>query len=465
MPPAVNPAVNPADNDAAPVGLALLGLGVVGLGVYQAIRERADTYAQRTGRPLAIRHIAVRDTARPRSVPIDPALLSDDPRAIATAPDVSVVLEVMGGEQPATDCIRAALHAGKHVVTANKEVMAKHGPELLDLAHERRVELRFEASVGGGIPILAALKRDLQANDIQRLQAIINGTTNFILTAMANDGASYETALAEAQRRGYAEADPTADVDGIDAAYKTAILASLAFHTFVHPDHVYREGIRHLTPRDFRHAANLGYVIKLLATAARRDDTLDVRVHPPHKPPPHPPPPGDRGRHPALIPAHDPLARVDGVLNAVAVEGDLLGRAIFEGEGAGANPTASAVVADLLDIVYGLAAQQHPRPLRPIDRTLAIQPIGERRMRYYLRVLVQDQPGTLADLGRLFADHHISIASLLQVEADAIAGTAEIIITTHEALEADLDRFLTDLHAAEFAPQLGVRIRMEGPTA
>jgi homoserine dehydrogenase len=444
---AAHTAANTGANDAPPIGLALLGLGVVGRGVYQAISDRADTYAQRSGRPIAVRHIAVRDTARPRDIPIDPAVLSDQPLTVATAPDISIVIEVMGGEQPAADCIRAALQAGKHVVTANKEVMAKHGPELLDLAHQHRVNLLFEASVGGGIPILAALKRDLQANDIQRLQAIINGTTNFILTAMAHDGASYDTALAEAQRRGYAESDPTADVDGIDAAYKTAILASLAFHTFVHPDDVYREGIRALTARDFRHAADLGYVIKLLATAARRDTALDVRVHP------------------TLIPAHDPLARVDGVLNAVAVEGDLLGRAIFEGEGAGANPTTSAVVADLLDIVYSLAAQQPPRPLRPIDRSLRIQPIGERRMRYYLRVLVQDRPGTLADLGRLFANHGISIASLLQVEADPVAGTAEIIITTHQALEADLDRFLIDLNTAEFARQFGVRIRMEGASA
>ncbi len=430
---------------AAPVGVGLLGLGVVGASVFGALQAQAHYYAQRSGRPIEVRRVAVRNPARPRPLALDPALLTTDPLAVATDPRVDVVVEVMGGLEPARGCIRAALNAGKHVVTANKEVMATDGPALLALAHQHHVELLYEASVGGGIPIIAPLKRDLQANEIRAIHAIINGTTNFILTAIARDGLSYEAALAEAQRRGYAEADPTNDVEGIDAAYKLAILASLAFHTTVHPDHVYREGITRLTPKDFEYARRLGYAIRLIATARRTDGALEVRVHP------------------TLIPLEDPLAKVDGVLNAVAVEGDLLGRALFEGPGAGAGPTTSAVVADLLDVVYGIAAGQRPRPQRPSDPTPCIQPMGALRMGYYLRTLVRDRPGVLAEIGRAFAENHISIASLLQMEADPVAGTAEIVITTHAAQEADMDRFLQQATALDALLEIGIRIRMESP--
>ena len=427
------------------VGVGLLGLGVVGGGVLEAIRAHTETYAERSGRWPEVRHIAVRDFQRSRPLDVDPALLSDDAMRVATAPDISIVVEVMGGEEPAARCIRAALEAGNHVVTANKEVMAKHGPALLALAQERGLELLYEASVGGGIPIIAPLKRDLQANEIRSLQAVINGTTNFILTAMGQEGSSYEAALAEAQRRGYAEADPSDDVDGIDAAYKLAILASLAFHATVRPEDVYREGIRGLTDRDFRYARDLGYVIRLIASARRHDGALDVRVHP------------------TLLPRHDPLARVDGALNAVAVEGDLLGRAIFEGEGAGAKPTTSAVIADLLDVIYGLTTGQQPRPLGPIDPAPCIQPIGDLRMRYYLRIQVRDRPGVLAELGRVFAENQISIASLLQVETDAVARTAELVITTHTAKESDVDRFLETAETLQSVLEMGSRIRIGGP--
>ncbi len=431
----------------ATIGVGLLGLGVVGRGVYDALRDNAATYAERSGRQIEIRGVAVRDADRPRPG-VDAALLAGDPRALAARDDVGIVVELMGGMEPAAECIAAALRAGKSVVTANKEVMARQGPELLALAQEHDAALLYEASVGGGIPIIAPLTRDLQANDIRSLHAIINGTTNFILTAMAQDGMSYDAALAEAQRRGYAEADPASDVEGIDAAFKLAILASLAFHTSVRPDDVYREGITALSASDFRFAADLGYVIRLLAIAGRdAAGGLDVRVHP------------------ALLDAHDPLARVDGVLNAVAVEGDLLGRAIFEGEGAGSGPTTSAVVADVLDVVTNgvRAASRRPwagaaggtEPSAP-----RFVPRGDLRMRYYLRVLVRDRPGVIAEIGRVFATNHISIASLLQVEADAVAGTAEIIITTHEARESDIDRFMATAAMLDVVRDLAVRIRI-----
>ena len=434
--------------EAAPIGVGLLGLGVVGSGVAQALATHAVTYAQRTGRSIELRRIAVRDPQRQRAAEIGAIPLVTDPLAVVEAEDVHVVVELMGGEQPAADCIRAALSAGKPVVTANKEVMAKHGPALLELAHQQGVELLYEAAVGGGIPIIAPLKRDLQANDIRGIRAIINGTTNYILTAMAQDGVSYDDALAEAQRLGYAEADPSSDVDGIDAAYKLAILASLAFHARISPDDVYREGIRDLTARDFRYAADLGYVIRLLAIAGRENGEIEARVHP------------------ALVPASDPIGRVDGVLNAVAVDGDLLGQAIFEGPGAGSEPTTSAVIADLLDLVYGLAAGQQPRPLRHSDPSPRLRPMASLSSRVFLRLLVQDRPGGLAEMGGILAEHNISIASLLQVSRETEAdgeGAAELIVTTHVANEGDMNRCLQALAESSGVIEVGVRLRIEDP--
>lgn len=446
----------PHSPNAGSVRLALLGLGVVGRGVLDALRDNRETYALRAGRAIDVCGIAVRDLSRDRPG-VDPALLTDDPLALSRRDDVDLVVELMGGMDPAAACIEAALRAGKSVVTGNKEVMAKRGPALLALAQASGGALLYEASVGGGIPIIAPLNRDLQANEIRSLQAIINGTTNFMLTAMAQDGLSYAAALAEAQRRGYAEADPSSDVDGVDAAYKLAILASLAFHTTVNPDDVYHEGITLLSARDFRFAADLGYVIRLLAIAARDESgALDVRVHP------------------TLLDARDPMARVDGVLNAVAVEGDLLGRAIFEGEGAGTGPTTSAVVADVLHLVAnGLSAAAPPQgrdtaPGQQADATTAPPPParfvsrGDLHMRYYLRVLVRDRPGVIAEIGRVFATNNISIASLLQVEADAVAGTAELIITTHDAREADIDRFMATAGMLDAVQDVGLRIRIGG---
>jgi len=431
------------DSAAPPIGVGLLGLGVVGQGVYSTLQQKRVYYTERSGRGVAVRRIAVRDLDRPRGVSVDPGILTTDPLAVATDPDVVVVVEVMGGFEPAGACIRAALEAGKHVVTANKDVMATAGPELLKLAYERNVELLYEASVGGGIPIIAPLKRDLQANEIYAVQAIINGTTNFMLTAMARDGLTYDAALAEAQRRGYAEPNPANDVDGTDAAYKLAILATLAFHVTVRPEDVYREGITELAPKDFAYAKRLGYVVRLLATARRAADGLDVRVHP------------------TLLPEDDPLAKVDGVLNAVAVDGDLVGRTLFEGPGAGPAPTTSAVIADLLDIAYGIAAGQPARPPRFPTTNACVQPIGSLEMQYYLRTLVRDRPGVLAEIGNALAANNISIASFLQMEADAVAGTAEIVITTHDALEADCERFLEQAMHLDAVVEPGIRLRIE----
>src|SRR5581483_6876305 len=313
-----------------PVRIGLLGLGVVGSAVAHALVEKGAVLERRVGRPLELRRVLVRDPVKPR--PIDTSLVTTDADAILADPAIDIVVEMMGGEDPAHDYIVRALRSGKHVVTASKEVMAKHGPETLAIAAEHGVEISFEASVGGGIPVIGPFKIDLLANEIHGVQAIINGTTNFILTRMATEGTELGDALSEAQRLGYAEPDPRNDVEGIDAGYKLAILGSLAFHTVVRPSDVYVEGITRLTSADFRYARELGYAIKLLAIARATDGAVELRVHP------------------ALVPEAEMLAKVDGVFNAVAVEGDLVGRILFYGRGAGAGPTSSAVVADIIDV-------------------------------------------------------------------------------------------------------------------
>ncbi|HWQ28616.1 MAG TPA: homoserine dehydrogenase [Dehalococcoidia bacterium] len=426
------------------VGIGLMGLGVVGSGVARILTEKADVYARTVGCPLALRRVLVRDPAKERAFDVDAGRLTTDPRAILDDPEIDIVIEVMGGETPAFDYIREALTRGKFVVTANKEVMAKHGAELLTLARAHGVDILFEASVGGGIPIIAPLKRDLLANEILGLRAIINGTTNYILTAMSRKGQPFATALAEARDLGYAEPDATNDIEGFDAAYKLAILASLAFHTDIRPADVYREGISRLAPRDFTYAAQLGYAIKLLAIARRVDGAIEARVHP------------------ALIPLHEPLAKVDGVLNAVQVEGDLLGQVLFEGRGAGSLPTTSAVVADLLDaaisVVSGVrepSAWRHEAPAR-------VLPIGEVVTRYYFRITVADRPGVLAQIARVLGDRQISIASVIQKEADERAQTAELVIMTHLAREDAVQDALRQLATLEVVPGIGSMIRVEG---
>ncbi|MGH2603860.1 MAG: homoserine dehydrogenase, partial [Dehalococcoidia bacterium] len=352
---------------------------------------------------------------------------------------------VMGGEHPAYEYLKAALASGRYVVTANKEVMAKHGPELLALARRNSVDILYEASVGGGIPLIAPLKRDLLANELTSITAIINGTTNYILTRMAREGIDYAEALAGAQALGYAEPDPRNDVEGIDAAYKLAILADLAFRMDVQPDAVYTEGITRLTARDFRYAAELGYAIKLLALGERIDHQVQLRVHP------------------ALVPLEAPLAKVDGVFNAVQLEGDLTGQVLFQGRGAGSMPTTSAVVADLLDAAHALAQEGTGRFGWRQDRAATVRPIDELRTRYYVRLVVQDRAGVLAKITAVLGErHNISIASVIQKEADESAGTAELVIMTHVAEEAAMQQALVEVGAIDTVVEVGTFLRVSG---
>ena len=320
------------------IGVGLLGMGVVGGGVASVLLNDAQAMQRRVGCPVDLRRVLVRDIYRPRSVDLPLETLTTDAQDVLNDEGVSIVVELLGGEEPARSYICQALQSGRHVVTANKEVMAKYGHQLMAEAKRSSVSLRFEASVAGGIPIIAPLTRDLLANDITSIHAIINGTTNYILTRMAQDRADFSEVLKEAQARGYAEADPTNDVEGMDAAYKLAILASLAFHTPVDIQKVYREGITQLQAQDFLYARELGYAIKLLAVAARDGDSVQARVHP------------------CFVRHDNILANVDGAFNAVEVQGDLIDRVVFHGPGAGREPTTSAVIADLIDVARGVSS-------------------------------------------------------------------------------------------------------------
>lgn len=429
------------------IGVGLLGLGVVGAGVAQALVTKAESIGRRVGRPVTLRRALVRDPARPRA--LDPALLSTDPAAVLDDPAIDVVVEVLGGEQPAHQYILAAIEQGKHVVTANKEVMAKHGPEILARAAARGVDVAFEASVGGGIPVIGAFRLDLLANDLTEVTAIINGTTNYILTKMAREGVDYREALQEAQALGYAEPDPRNDVEGIDAAYKLTILATLAFHARVRPDDVYVEGITRLAAADFRYARELGYAIKLLAVGRATSRGIELRVHP------------------TFLPVDEMLAKVDGVFNAVSVEGDLVGRVLFYGRGAGAGPTSSAVVADVIDIAQRLHSGGGRALFPPLDPNRGALPLSDLWTRYYLRLVAADQPGVIAQITRVLGDHAISLTSVIQKEtvtlgADGDEQYAEIVLMTHRAHEAAMQRAVKLIAELPVVAEIGSLIRVEG---
>ncbi len=429
----------------AEVNIGLLGLGTVGSAVAETLIAKRQHVEDEIGLPVRLSKVLVRDLSKRRDYGIDPSLLTTNADDILDDPAINMVIEVMGAEEPAGTYIERAFKAGKHVVTANKELVAKRGRELLALAAKTNVDFHYEASVGGGIPLIAPFKQDLAANRIMRVKAIINGTTNYILTRMAEDGAEFSDALAEAQDLGYAEkTDPSNDVEGIDASYKLAILSTLAFHVAVRPEQIYRQGITRITARDFRYAGDLGYTIKLLAIASDTDGEVEVRVHP------------------ALLERHALLARVDGVYNAVQVEGDLVGKVMFTGRGAGAGPTASAVIADVIDI-----AQDWQRefgfitPVIRFDDSKRIKPMGDVLTRYYLRLDVADEPGVLAQITKVLGEQRISIASIIQKEVNEQARSAELVIVTHRALERAVMGALELLEKLPVVHEVGCLIRIE----
>ncbi|HLW65973.1 MAG TPA: homoserine dehydrogenase [Gemmataceae bacterium] len=400
------------------LNLALLGCGTVGGGVAKLLLEERDRMAQRAGRPLNLKRVVVRDPAKPRAVPMPRELVGTDIQAAITDPNVQVIVELIGGVEVARAAVLAALAAGKHVVTANKALLAQHGPEIYEAARRAERVVAFEASVAGGVPIVAALSQGLAANQIISLQGILNGTSNFILTEMTEQQQTYAAALAEAQRRGFAEADPTLDVDGTDSAHKLAILAQLAFGVAVPISAISRRGVAGIHDMDIRFASELHHTVKLLAEAWLSEGQLALQVAP------------------VLLRNSTPMAQVRGSANAIQVYGDLVGETLFYGPGAGAMPTASAVLADLIDLAVGRAQRTFANLRLWSLQSASLRPADSVRSRFYLRLLVEDRPGVLADVCRALADEQVSISSVIQHEAldEREGDIVPLVILTHTAL-------------------------------
>ena len=408
-----------------------------------ALLKEPSEIAARVGCPVQLRRALVRDASRNRDVTLPPEVVTTNAADILDDPEIDILVEVMGGSDPTTEYFRRALSSGKHVVTANKEVMAKSGAELLALAQDSRVSLHFEASVGGGIPIVGCLMNELAANGVHSIRSIINGTTNYILTRMALQRAPFAEALGEAQALGYAEADPSSDVEGIDAAYKLTVLATLAYGRRFRPENVYRQGISALEPQDFRYASEFGYSIKSLAIADLHDGEVQLRVYP------------------ALVPVDDMLANVNGVYNAVEVNGDLCGRVLFHGMGAGRGPTTSAVLGDLIEAARLVKDKAISGGLGELSERVDVRSIDELETRYYIRLIVADRAGVLAQIAKALGDCEISIASVLQKDADTGTQSAEIVIMTHPARESSVQKALGDIADLSPVRRVGNMIRIE----
>ncbi len=429
------------------IKVGLLGLGVVGGGTWKVLRRNAQEIARRAGQTIEVTRIAVRDIEKARALVGSTILVDADPFGLVRDPSIDIVVELMGGDTLARELVLEAIAQGKHVVTANKALLAKHGTEIFAAASAKGVVVAFEAAVAGGIPIIKAIREGLTANRIEWVAGIINGTTNFILSEMRSRGLPFATVLAEAQKLGYAEADPTFDIEGVDAAHKLTLLASLAFGIPVQFDRAYIEGISKLAADDIKLAERLGYRIKLLGITKRRREGIELRVHP------------------ALVPAKSMLANVEGAMNAVLVRGDAVGQTLYYGKGAGEEPTASAVVADLVDVTRLLTADPEHRVPH-----LAFQPdamsdtpilsIDDVITSYYLRLTVADQPGVLADIARVFSDRGISIGSMIQQPSDLDA-SADLVFLTHEALERDVNAAIAQIEALPFVRSSVTRLRME----
>lgn len=429
---------------ASPISIGLMGLGVVGSSVVQALEQQENAISARLGRALNIKAVLVRDKNQTRSIKPKDAVITDDPKKLLEDPTIQIIVELIGGVDPALDYIRDAIKLGKHVVTGNKELIAKHGPELMALGRENGCSLRFEASVGGGIPIIGPLQKDLLANQFSGVRAIINGTTNYILSRMADEGLEFSAALQQAKELGYAESDPSNDLDGLDAAFKLAILCSLAFHSSVYASDVYYEGINNLASADFQYASDLGYAIKLLAIGRRLGGALQVRVHP------------------SFISTEHPLARVKGAFNAVELQGDLIDQVMFYGRGAGGTPTASAVLSDILDVAGSIATGADPVLPPEFNRSLMVRSMGDLETQYYIRLRVNDKPGVMAQITKVLGDSDVSIAAVIQKAVIKPEQLAEIVVTTHLAKEESMQQALLELSQLEVVREVSNMVRIEG---
>lgn len=431
-----------------PVKVGLLGLGTVGGGTVNVLARNASEITRRAGRGIEVTHAAARDVKKPRICKTAGIKLTAKPIEVVSDPEIEIVVELMGGMDPARELVLRAIANGKHVVTANKALIARHGNEIFRAAREQGVMVAFEAAVGGGIPIIKAIREGLAGNRIEWLAGIVNGTSNFILTEMRDKGREFAEVLAEAQRLGYAETDPAFDVEGIDAAHKLTILAAIAFGIPLQFDQVYTEGITRVTREDVSYAEQFGYRIKHLAIARRTPAGVQLRVHP------------------TLIPQRRLIANVDGVMNAVVVTGDAVGPTLYYGAGAGAEPTASAVVADLVDVVRALTSDPENRvphlAFQPDALSdLPILPMEQVETAYYLRLQAADRPGVLADVTRILADQEISIEAILQKEPAQEGSDVAVIILTHRVLEKRINQAIARIEALKAISAPVTRIRLE----
>ncbi len=431
-----------------PVKIGLLGLGTVGGGTYNVLTRNAEEIARRAGRGIVVSHASVRNRARIEQLGLADVRLSSDPKDVVDDPEVEVIVELLGGYEPAHSLVMRALENGKHVVTANKALIAHHGNEIFVAARRKNAMVAFEGAVAGGIPIIKSIREGLSGNQIRWLAGIVNGTANFILTEMRDHGREFADVLAEAQRLGYAEADPSLDVDGIDAAHKLTILGSIAFGIPLQYDAIEMEGISGITREDVGYAEELGYRIKHLAIARLADGRVELRVHP------------------TLVPERRLIANVDGVMNAVQVYADALGSTLYYGPGAGAEPTASAVVADIIDVVRSLKVDPESRvphlAFKP-DRIedLPICAIDDIETAYYLRMQAADRPGVMAQLSRIMAENEISIEAIMQKEPEAGETTVPVIMLTRRVAEHRIDRVIAAFEGLDAVIGDVTRIRVE----
>ncbi|MBT9547214.1 MAG: homoserine dehydrogenase [Candidatus Sericytochromatia bacterium] len=424
------------------VKIGLLGCGTVGSGVARLLTEKVNEYARRSGYRLELSKILVRDRDRSRPAGIDPDLFTTDPAEILEDEEIQIIVEVMGGIDPAREYLLQAIGSGKHVVTANKALIARHGQELFEAASENEVSLYIEASVAGGLPIIQTLKRSLVANQLLSLHGIINGTTNYILSAMTDEGREFQEVLAEAQAKGYAEADPTDDIEGYDAVYKLAILSSLVFEQPIQLKQIHRVGISRIASQDIAYAKQFGYVIKLLAIAKQENGHFQARVSP------------------TMIPVDHPLASVNGVYNAILIKGDAAGDIMFYGQGAGSMPTASAVVSDIINIATEL--ENPPNTLMASNHLgdpVNLGPPDSVVNRYYVRVLTEDKSGVLGQIGTLLGREDISVHTLLQRKADP--GNAELVFITHPVSDQKLRQAIAQIRQLETTQEIYSIIRVE----
>ncbi|MBY0484794.1 homoserine dehydrogenase [Nitrosomonas sp.] len=431
-----------------PINIGLLGIGTVGGGTYTVLKRNQEEIARRAGREIKVKMIADKDLDRARSFADHDVIVTDNAHEVTTHPDIDIVVELIGGQTIAKNLILEAIAHGKHVVTANKALLANHGTEIFAVARTKGVMVAFEAAVAGGIPIIKALREGLTANRITWIAGIINGTSNFILSEMRDKGLSFEQVLAEAQKLGYAEADPTYDIEGIDAAHKITLMSAIAFGIPVQFSKVYTEGITKLTGEDIRYAEELGYRIKLLGITKRVEKGIELRVHP------------------TLIPVRRLIANVEGVMNAIVVKGDAVGATLYYGAGAGAEPTASSVIADLVDVTRMQTAEpMHRVPTLSFQPDLLsdtpVIPMEDVETSYYLRMQVIDKPGVMAEITRIVAENNISISALIQKEPSSDSDRVSIIMLTHLTVEKNINAAIARIESLPVVTSKVIRIRIE----